>query len=224
MKYLLLALLSLPAFAIPEKDYEAVWFRDVLGPLDSISAQELTNNQGMKIRYRIYHRGEGLPNIVVSPGQSEPMKKYLELVHDFPNANFYLIDHQGQGESDRLIPEKCHVKNFNDFVTDFSQFMDTVVLPETRGEKLYLIAHSMGGAITTRYMEKNPTAFDKVVFSAPMYDIYTKPYPGLVAKGIAKLLMAAGQGNNYAPGRGPYKPEDESSVKINFHTHLLASK
>lgn len=216
MKYLLLLVLSLPAFAIPERDYESVWMRDVLAPLDSVPAQEFTNKQGMKIRFRVYHRGEGLPNIVISPGQSEPMKKYFELVHDIPNANFYLIDHQGQGESERLIPEKCHVKNFQDFVDDFTLFMNDHVLPETRGEKLYLIAHSMGGAITTRYMENNPSAFDKVVFSAPMYDVYTKPYPGAVARALAKALMLAGRGNSYAPGKGPYRPEDDVLGKNKF--------
>ena len=220
MHILLVLLLSLSAFAIPERDYLAVWHRDVLGPLDSVPAREFTNKQGKKVRYRIYHRAEGLPNIVISPGQSEPMKKYLELVHDLPNANFYLIDHQGQGESERLLKDKqkCHVEKFQDFVNDFSQWMETVVIPETRGEKLYLIAHSMGGAISTLFMDTHPDTFDKVAFSAPMYDIYTKPYPGAVARVIAKTLMLAGQGNSYAPGKGPYKPE-EDVVGKNVFSH-----
>lgn len=220
MKLLLLTLLSLPAFAIPERDYMNVWLRDVLGPLDSVPAQEFTNIQGNKVRYRTYIRGAGLPNIVVSPGQGEPMKKYFELVHDLPDANFYLIDHQGQGESQRILKdqEKCHVEEFQDYVNDFTQWMENVVLPQTRGEKLYLIAHSMGGAIATRFMETHPEVFDKVVFSAPMYDIYTKPYPQKVAKVIAKALMLAGKGNSYAPGRGPYKP-DEDVVGKNPFSH-----
>src|SRR5689334_2330744 len=106
MKYLILALLSLPVFAIPEKDYAEVWKREVLGPLDSVPAQEFTNHLGKKIRFRTYIRGAGLPNIVVSPGRQEPMKKYFELVHDIPEANFYLIDHLGQGESERLLEDR----------------------------------------------------------------------------------------------------------------------
>jgi lysophospholipase len=208
----------LPAFAIPERDYLNVWKRDILGPLDSVPAMEFTNAQGKKVRYRTYYRGAGLPNIVVSPGQSEPMKKYFELIHDIPNANFYLIDHQGQGESERLLkdPQKCHVEHFQDFVNDFTWWMENYVIPQTRGEKLFLIAHSMGGAISTRFMETHPTTFDKVAFSAPMYDVYTKPYPGSVARVIAKTLMLAGRGNSYAPGKGPYKPEEDVLGKNHF--------
>lgn len=218
MYSLLVLVLSLAAFAIPERDYLSVWHKDVLAPLDSVPAQEFVNKQGKKVRYRIYHRGAGLPNIVISPGQSEPMKKYFELVHDFPDANFYLIDHQGQGESERLLKdrEKCHVVSFQDFVKDFTQWMETVVVPETRGEKLYLIAHSMGGAITTRFMETHPDVFHKVAFSAPMYDVYTKPYPGPVARLVAKTLMLAGRGNTYAPGKGPYRPEEDVVGKNKF--------
>ncbi len=218
MYTLLVLVLSLAAFAIPERDYLSVWKRDVLGPLDSAPSQEFTNKQGKKVRFRIYHRGDGLPNIVISPGQSEPMKKYLELVHDLPEANFYLIDHQGQGESERLLKDqqKCHVLSFQDFVNDFSQWMENVVIPKTRGEKLYLIAHSMGGAISTRFMETHPDVFDKVVFSAPMYDVYTNPYPGPVARLVAKTLMLAGKGNSYAPGKGPYKPDEDIVGKNKF--------
>ena len=206
-----------------------------MGPLDSVPAQEFTNQQGLKIRFRTYIRGAGLPHIVVSPGQSEPMKKYFELVHDIPNANFYLIDHQGQGESGRLLKDqqKCHVQNFQHFVDDFTFWMKNHVLPSTKGESLYLIAHSMGGAISTRFMETHPDAFNKVVFSAPMYDISTKPYPGSIARALAKTLILAGKGNNYAPGRGPYVPERDvvgknlfshSAVRIEMNKYLFVEQ
>jgi hypothetical protein len=97
MKYLLLALLSLPALAIPENGYMETWKSQVLAKLDVAPAQEFTNHLGKKVRFRTYIRGVGLPNIVISPGRQEPMKKYFELVHDIPEANFYLIDHLGQG-------------------------------------------------------------------------------------------------------------------------------
>jgi lysophospholipase len=218
MKYLLLALISLSAFAIPEKDYDLVWKREVLAPLEATPAQEFTNHLGKKVRFRSYIRGEGLPNIVVSPGRQEPMKKYFELVHDIPDANFYLIDHLGQGESDRLLPDrqKGHIGHFSDYVKDFTYFMEKHVLSETKGEKLYLIAHSMGGAIATRFMDSHPDTFDRVVLSAPMYDIYTKPYPGAFARALAKILFKAGRGNSYAPGRGPYDPEIDVVGKNEF--------
>ena len=51
---------------------------NVLAPLDYVSSHEFVNKQGKKVRYRVYLRGATLPNIVISPVQSEPMKKYFE--------------------------------------------------------------------------------------------------------------------------------------------------
>lgn len=218
MKYLVLVLLSLPVLAIPERDYMEVWKRDVLAPLDSVPAQEFVNNQGLRVRFRTYHRREGLPNIVVSPGQGEPAKKYFEFAHDLPNANIYLIDHQGQGESERALkdPQKDYVRSFSHYVDDFTHWMENHVLPETRGEKLFLVAHSMGAAISTRYMETHPDVFEAVAFSAPMYDVYTNPYPGSVARVLAKTLMLAGKGKSYAPGKGRYNAEEDVVGKNKF--------
>ena len=218
MNILLICLLSLSVFAIPESGYEDVWKNEILSSLDSTPAKFLISRQGKKVAYRSYVRGPHLPNIVVSPGRQEPMKKYYELVHDIQDANFYLIDHQGQGESERLLkdPQKGHVIAFQDYVNDFTSWMNTHVIPEIKGEPLYLIAHSMGGAIATRYMEKHPDVFQKIVLSAPMYDVYTKPYPGTVARALAKVLMLAGRGNHYAPERGPYVPEDDTVLTSEF--------
>jgi lysophospholipase len=223
MKYLLLALLSLPALAIPENGYMETWKSQVLAKLDVAPAQEFTNHLGKKVRFRTYIRGVGLPNIVISPGRQEPMKKYFELVHDIPEANFYLIDHLGQGESERLLEDrqKGHINDFNDYVKDFTFWMDHYVSPLTKGEELYLIAHSMGAAIATRFMDIHPDTFDKVALSSPMYDIYTKPYPGVFARALAKLLVRAGRGEHYAPGKGPYKP-DEDVVGKNDVSHSEA--
>lgn len=212
MKILILALLSFSAFAVPEEGYEAVWKRDILPSFDSQPAQEFTNAQGKKVRFRSYIRGAHLPNIVVSPGRTEPMKKYYELAYDLPKANFYMIDHQGQGESERSLEDsdKGYVRKFEHYVSDFTHWMENIVIPATKGKPLYLVAHSMGGAISTRFMETHPEVFQKVAFSAPMYDIYTKPYPKPVAQSISALLIAAGQGTKYAPGRKPYIPEEDT--------------
>lgn len=222
MKVLFFFLLSFPLWAIPENDYESVWKREVLAPLDSVPAKEFTGPRGLMIRYRVYHRGEGLPNIVVSPGRTEPMKKYFELVHDLPNANFYLIDHPGQGESDRYLEnrDKGYVRDAQDYVDAFTFWMENFVIPETQGSPLYLIAHSMGAAIATRFSETHPQAFDRMVLNAPMFAISTKPYPTPAAKLMARLIVGARQGTKYAPGRGPYDPEKDTPDTNEFTKSL----
>jgi alpha-beta hydrolase superfamily lysophospholipase len=169
MNILLICLLNLSVFAIPEWGYEAVWKNEVLASLDSTPASFLINKQGKKVAYRSYLRGPGLPNIVISPGRQEPMKKYYELVHDIQDANFYLIDHQGQGESERLLKDshKGHVIAFQDYVNDFSLWMSSHVIPGTIGKPLYLIAHSIGAAIAVR-------TFRQTILYSPVSSVIPK--------------------------------------------------
>ncbi|MCF1563786.1 alpha/beta fold hydrolase, partial [Escherichia coli] len=65
----------------------------------------------------------------------------------------------------------------------------------------YLLAHSMGGAITTRYLESYPNhPFDAVVLSAPMLGINMPWQLRPIAFTLTKLLSATYATPHYAPG------------------------
>lgn len=73
----------------------------------------------------------------------------------------------------------------------------------------YVIAHSMGGAITSQYLSKNQESFKKAVLIAPMMKLNTDPYTEIVARYYSKLLVTIGKGSEYAPGYGPYDPNED---------------
>lgn len=224
------ALLSPLAHAVPESDF---------GP-----AQALLDNQDgffthgafpgkekLKIVYTRFGNDAGENGcLVIVPGKGEPSLKYLEVAHDLHARGFspiYSIDHRGQGFSDRVLPDrqKNSVRRFGDYVADLDTFVNRVVLrnPACRGHHLSMLAHSMGGAIATLYLEKlagnNP--FHKVALSSPMVKIQ---YPGgrtensvIFETWVACFTPFGPSCDDYTPGEGPYNPN--SAFEGNSLTH-----
>jgi Lysophospholipase len=131
----------------------------------------------------------GLPTIVIVPGRCESYLKYQELSYDLyrQGYNIFIIDHRGQGLSGRMLPNsnKGYVTKFQDYVDDLQYFIEKIVTPQS-SEKPYILAHSMGGAIATRFMQDSPNAIKAAVISSPMLGFYS----GLLPKNIAKILIA----------------------------------
>lgn len=232
MKFLILICLLVPMFAeaIPEEDFAKNWSEKALPFFRSMTTGTLKNAQGLKLKYYTHKNPINEKSLVIVPGRTEPAIKYAELIYDLKDAgvNIYILDHQGQGESQRSLEDshKGHVVEFKHYVKDFELFMQQVVYAK-KTHPIYLIAHSMGGAITTHYMKLHPRVFAKAVLVAPMFEMNTSPYSETLARYYAKLLVTTGQGDKYAPDYGPYIPENDTFEK-NTYTHsevrFMASK
>lgn len=136
--------------------------------------------------------------VVISPGAKEPSLKYIEVAADLAAAGFgpiYAIDHRGQGFSSRELPDpqKMHINNFNEYVTSFEVFMNSVVRRDSECTKrpMFMLAHSMGGAIAAGYLEKvgARSPFRNAVLIAPMMQILT---PGLTEHDVLEHKDAKG--------------------------------
>ena len=127
----------------------------------------------VKIAYKIFKVQKSKAIIVISSGRTEGMVKYQELIYDLnQNAyDVYILDHRGQGYSQRLLEDrrKGYVDNFFHYVDDLKFFVDNYV---PKDKKRILLAHSMGGAIASLYVERYPYDFNALVLSSPMH----KPY------------------------------------------------
>ncbi len=116
--------------------------------------------------------------IVVANGRVESAWKYQELLYHFFQLGYdvYSFDHRGQGLSDRLTEDRQigHVDSFSHYVDDMAELVDGFKLG--RYDQKFLIAHSMGGAISTRYLQCYPNhGFDRVALSAPMFGVNMSP-------------------------------------------------
>ncbi|HDZ8965810.1 TPA: alpha/beta fold hydrolase [Aeromonas dhakensis] len=169
---------------------------------------------GVTIRYAALRQAKVDRAILIVNGRVESYLKYQELAWDLWRQGYslYLIDHRGQGLSDRLLadPEKGYVDQFDDYVLDLKQFHDEVIAPD-QPAKLFLLAHSMGGAISARYLERWPDDIEAAVLSSPMMGINLGGLPKWLAKGLAATIGTVGCWLGeppYGPGQGPYESHD----------------
>jgi lysophospholipase len=145
--------------------------------------------------------------LVILPGQGEPLLKYAEVAYDLRSLGFsiYMMDHRGQGASGRMTANSKvqYVKEFGDYADDLETFMNQIV-NQVPHAKRFLLAHSMGGAISSLYLERHPNAFDAAVLNSPMELINTDPYPEHVALAITSTATRLGKGDAYSIGQGPF--------------------
>ncbi|MFE8712728.1 alpha/beta fold hydrolase [Aeromonas allosaccharophila] len=174
---------------------------------------EFKGKDGVTIRYAALRQAKVDRAILIVNGRVESYLKYQELAWDLWRQGYslYLIDHRGQGMSGRMLddPQKGYVDQFDDYVVDLKQFHDQVIIAD-QPAKLFLLAHSMGGAISARYLERWPDDIKAAVLSSPMLGINLGGLPKWLAKGLAATLGTVGGWIGeppYGPGQGPYQDD-----------------
>jgi lysophospholipase len=207
---LLLALYSLSAFALPEESFFLNYEKNVVPYFKTFQQAHFLNPQGVRINYYFKLSDHPKKTVVILPGRTEPARKYAELLYDLKNeeVNFFVMDHQGQGESDHLLvdSQKGFVEKFQFYIDDFALFMNSIVQPQTRDTDHYFLSHSMGGAVGSAYMADHPEVFSKAVLSSPMLGINTFPLPNKLMRMLTEKLINSGRAQTYAPMTSPYNP------------------
>lgn len=126
--------------------------------------------------------------IVISQGRGESVLKYKELAFELNKNGFdiYLIDHRGQGFSERLGGDtsRGHVEFFQDYIFDFNTYISKLQLQKKYTYR-YLLAHSMGGAISALYLEQYTHPFHASVFYCPMLSFDFYGFPSYIIQKIA---------------------------------------
>ncbi|RQM73970.1 alpha/beta fold hydrolase [Aeromonas jandaei] len=172
---------------------------------------EFKGKDGIAIRYAALRQEKVDRAILIVNGRVESYLKYQELAWDLWRQGYslYLIDHRGQGMSGRMLNDhdKGYVDQFDDYVVDMKQFHDQIIMAD-KPAKLFLLAHSMGGAISARYLERWPDDIRAAVLSSPMLGINLGGLPKWLAKGLATTIDTVGGWFGeppYGPGQGPYQ-------------------
>ncbi len=221
-----------PAIAIPESNFAKL--RDIIGNLQSsgYSFGSFTGVDNKKISYMKTGAEPGARGcVVLSPGQSEAAVKYIELAFDLQQQGFspiYTIDHRGQGFSDRLLADsqKNHVAKFSDYSDDLKNLVNNIVLNDSscRGREMFLLSHSMGGAIAAAYLEDAgaKTPFKKAVLNSPMLKILFpdgKNEDGVIRETWLACHTPFGpKCDDFVPGKGPYDPNPPFAGNSTTHS------
>jgi len=145
--------------------------------------------------------------IMISSGRTEGAIKFKEVIFDLYNAGYsvYIHDHRGQGYSGRMAddPDMGYVDDWKYYVSDMKIFYDEFVKPD-KHEKIFLMSHSLGGAVAMSYIEQFPNDFEAAAFSSPMLGLASYICP------LAAIL--SGKTPKYAPGQGGYSNDSSKFV------------
>ena len=113
--------------------------------------------------------------VVLSPGRTEPIEKYFEVIGNFLARGFGVLAHdwRGQGLSARLLPDrlKGHARAVEEFLDDYHRLLDAF---EARAPKPWImVGHSMGAVLNLLTLENGEERFAGAVLSGPMLRIKT---------------------------------------------------
>jgi len=126
--------------------------------------------------------------ILICQGRNESALKYKELAFDLNRQGYdlFLIDHRGQGLSQRLGGDKhrAHIKHFQDYVSDLHTYVESLNL-NTHYQHAFLLAHSMGATISALYLEQYKHPFNACILFSPMFSL-NLGMPTVLAKLITR--------------------------------------
>ncbi|VTZ49976.1 Alpha/beta hydrolase [Methylocella tundrae] len=169
----------------------------------------IRTKDGIALRVARWSCGETCAGTVtILPGRAEFIEKYAEVVAELLARNFDVVvmDWRGQGGSDRLTshPAKGHVGHFSAYQRDLEALRGEILEPFGR-LPFFALGHSMAGAILLDQARAGRSAFERIVLTAPMIDLYQLRFARL-AHSLARGLAGLGLGRAFAPGAGGATP------------------
>ena len=166
---------------------------------------DIQGADGTRLRcYRALHPNEKAA-VVLCHGFCEFVGKYHEVMYYFYQMGYsvFFIEHRGHGFSQRRVKEldRVYVGSYQEYVEDLKAFLDQIVTKESKSKKLYLFAHSMGGAIGALFLEQYPSYFSRAVLSSPLMTMNFGGVPDWQVKLLVLWSRLARWNNQYVPGQ-----------------------
>ena len=152
--------------------------------------------------------------VVIVHGFTENADKFDELIHSLLQNRFSVVacDQRGHGRSWRAEGlEKdlslTHVDRFEEYVEDLNAVCEQVL--KAMPGPWMLFAHSMGGAVSTMFLETHPGVFTRAALCAPMIAPARMGLPLPVAKLICAVPKAMGKGKKRMFFSKPYSGAED---------------
>jgi lysophospholipase len=174
------------------------------------AAEWFTGQGGARLRAALFASKDPAKvrgSVVLSPGRTEAIEKYFEVVTDLQARGFVVLVHdwRGQGLSHRMLPDrlKGHAEGVQPFLDDYQALLAAF---ETRLPKPWIaMGHSMGGCLTAVALGHGESRFSAAILSAPMFGLNTGGRPKAVTRLLAQAMVLLGKGGDYVLG-DPGKP------------------
>jgi lysophospholipase len=197
-------------FYIAEETYQSDMENIVYPYLDSLcQSGYFKGYDGNELYYEQYIIPASKAHIVIAHGYTDAAIKYREMIYYFLNSGYSvsIMEHRGHGNSYRSVDDKYKVavSSFDEYTDDYKIFLNQIVEPSLKeDEKLFMYAHSMGGAVAALLMEEDSELFDAAVLSSPMMEILFNGYPENAVKTLTNAVNLIGLKDSYVIGCGPF--------------------
>jgi alpha-beta hydrolase superfamily lysophospholipase len=165
----------------------------------------------------------GKATVVIAHGVSEHSDRYDHVARRLNGAGYdvYALDHRGHGRSDG---GGANIGRVSSAVADIGALI-AIARGESPGRRLFLLGHSMGGALALRFALDRQAEIDGLVLSAPAAALEAASRFELIA-GRALSVVAPGLGvflvDSTAVSRDPEVVRDYESDPLNYHRKLPA--
>ncbi len=195
------------------------------------SFQQFESRHGsIKIAWNIFKSDCEKGVILFLTGRAEYFLKYVPFFERMNSLGFtvFALDHRGQGASGRMLAdtEKGYVEDFDFYVDDAEDFLKNTVLGYAGKMPVFLVSHSMGGAISLLLASRCPDLFTKIVFTSPMWGLIYD-MPEFLVTTIVKGACRLGFGKFYALGKSAkdyLKPFEKTHLTQSFENYMRQQK
>lgn len=143
--------------------------------------------------------GEPRAAVVVAHGVSEHSDRYAHVAERLTGESYavYALDHRGHGRSGG---RRAVIDRLDHAVEDLDSLIE-IAASENPGKRLFLLGHSMGGAIALQYALAHQERLDGLVLSAP----------AAALEAASPLELFAGRVlSTVAPGVGVFEVDSET--------------
>ena len=151
--------------------------------------------------------------VLIVHGFTENAEKYDELIHSLLRSGYSVVayDQRGHGRSwrDPAISDisLTHVDRFGEYVADLKAVCDGVLAAMPKPWLLF--AHSMGGAVSSLFMEQYPGVFAKAALCAPMIAPNLGGLPPAAVKLLCGTLGLLGRDKKRVFASTPYAGRED---------------
>jgi lysophospholipase len=187
-------------------------------PLPEGSVEWLFARSGRRLRTALFlPPGAVRGSVVLSPGRTEPIEKYGEVVADLLARGFVVLTHDwaGQGLSDRFVADSLRCDLVGGVEVMLENYADLLSAYAERLPKPWIaMGHSMGAALTALALSQGESRFARAVLCAPMVEFLAGPVPFPLARRTIQVVTKLGFGAALAR-----KPGELAAAA--FETNLL---
>jgi len=164
------------------------------------AAEWIAGSGGVRLRAALFPVADARGSVVLSPGRTEPIEKYFEVVEELRARRLSVLVHdwRGHGLSTRLHsdPVRGHAVGWRPFLEDHRKLLDAFAarLPDP----WIALGHSMGAGLVALALMQGEARFSGAVLSSPMMGVQLDGRSPRLVRRVAAVLRGVGAGGLYA--------------------------